>query len=359
MYWNTFYWTWTLLLSAYGTKHVETLLVNSKTMIKAVLTVLATVVAALAYLVLVPKNSAIDWNNMPNESNATVSHKIFTTPDGRRFEYFELGASIDEARESILIIHGTAMTGHFYTQYADSFKKNNLHVVTFSQPGQGYSDSYPTHPTVKKYVESDIMPLIEHVFPNNKPFSVIGYSFAGSMAAYIGTHVDHVKHVGLFSSMAPLNPYNVNATEMNKALELGRGLTASPTKTKLFAFTTKVIINYFMDALWSPNERSTKDKASAYGRELFAKDLRRGVTHGSDGLIFAVNMMGSDWDVDFDKLSEKDVLITSSTLDDRCAPALQQFLKEKIKNHRFLQLEGAHPDVADQFDQIVLKLVFV
>jgi pimeloyl-ACP methyl ester carboxylesterase len=332
---------------------------HPKKMIKQILVALSAIAAcivAFLYYVLSEKNKPIDWKTFQDLSNTTVRHNIFVLDSGRKFEYFELGASFNETKDSVLLLHGTAMTGNFFTMYADFFKEHNIHAVTFTTPGHGYSDPYPTHPTVKKFFESDILPLINKVIPE-RDFSVVGFSYAGGIASYMGSHIDRVKNVGLFNSMAPVVPYDATETELNAALNFSRTLIASPRSARLFGFTTRVLINYLVNKLFTPNELTTAERINKFRRELFSKDMVRGVMHGSDGLLFAVNMMGSEWDADFDKLSDKNVLITSGKMDDRAPMVMQKYLQKKIKNSRYEVFDDAHPDIADHFDRFVLMLL--
>jgi pimeloyl-ACP methyl ester carboxylesterase len=302
-------------------------------------------------------NSSIDWSTLDDTSNDTVVHKIFHLKDHRSFEYFELGSRRNETKDTLLIIPGTGMTGKFFTIYADFFKKYNIHAVTLSHPGQAYSDSYPGIPTVKNYVQTDLKPFMREVL-HNRNVSIVGFSMGASIAAYLGSHHKRFRNIGMFSSTGPMKPVLPEEHELNAALDQsGKIFFSNNILLRLFAYFNYILIKFKEGHLESVNEIDSSSTANAYRRALFAKDLVRGVQHGMDGLLFAGSIMGNEWDINWETLSDKNVLIVSGITDDRCPREIQKYIHRKIKQSKFEEYEGAHIDLIDKFEKYILQLL--
>ncbi|KAL0485634.1 pimeloyl-[acyl-carrier protein] methyl ester esterase [Acrasis kona] len=248
------------------------------------------------------------------------------------------------------------MTGHFFTLYHESFKSRDVYALAISHPGQGYSEPYPTSASAKKYVETDMKPFLNGMF-GNKNISVIGYSMGSSIAGYMAATMTQVENVGLLASVAPLEPFYEDEIEMNKNLFNVRLLFMHDITRRIYAYLGMNLLHYKRGNVWTSAEVLTTNSANSTIRQLFADDLFRGSALGMDGLLFAFEVMNSDWGFDFDLLSKKNVLIVSGELDDRCNKSIQFFLHQRIRNSRLVTYNGAHSDVLDKLDEYAVDLL--
>jgi 3-oxoadipate enol-lactonase len=201
----------------------------------------------------------------------------FVGPDSARISYLTGSSSQSGTTETVLLIHGSGMSAHSWTEQLRSLGRA-LRVIAIDLPGHGASD--PTsEATVDNY--ADAARRLLDALGTAGPVFVAGHSLGGGVAlALAALHPDRVKGLVLISSCAKL-PQN------NGAIEGFLGFLPPPVR-RFFVFSTARKILFpvgasrravrlaLKDLHSCPPETLRKDVAAAKAMDLeaAAHDLR-------------------------------------------------------------------------------------
>ncbi|KAL0478882.1 biotin biosynthesis bifunctional protein BioHC [Acrasis kona] len=325
-------------------------------LLRILIVVVVVVAIIIAYINRLP-NAEVNWDSLKNLTTDSVQHKIFELNSGRRIEYFEFGDLNNPNAEQLLIIPGTVQTGHYYTISEKFHKAHNIRVICPTLPGSG-SDIADYQFNATSYINNDLDPLINHVFPEGD-FSVVGVSMGGTIASHVASRYDRVKNLLLGVSMGPMTNIEESEIEYITKSKPLRSMMQSKIVSTLLCFFIYLDVLRKEGAVLSKNEvlSANREGFDPQHRKAIAKDFRRSVTHGFRGMTHAFDVMSSPWEVDWDQLSKKNVIILSGELDDTVPDEIQKYLHRKIKNSRFISFDGAHIDVGDLLEEMVLLLL--
>jgi 3-oxoadipate enol-lactonase len=200
----------------------------------------------------------------------------FVGPDSGKISYLTGSSSHPGATETVLLIHGSGMSAHSWTEQLRSLGRA-LRVIAIDLPGHGASD--PTsEATVDSYADA-ARRLLDAL--GTGPVFVAGHSLGGGVALALAVrHPDRVKGLVLISSCAKLPQHN-------GAIEGFLGFLPPPVR-RFFVFSTarkflfpagasrRAVRLALKDLRSCPPETLRKDVAAAKAMDLeaAAHDLR-------------------------------------------------------------------------------------
>jgi pimeloyl-ACP methyl ester carboxylesterase len=250
---------------------------------------------------------------------AKAGGQWFRLKDGRVVEWFEYGASLEEAKTTILALHGAMTTGKLWEAHDAWGREKLVRIIAPSLPGWGCSES-DGNTSPKQWAASDAVELLKETKAGERVHLLgasLGSIYAAELLCAAGPKA--IGNVMLYVAIAP-------KSELFDPLE-GSDLNMF---SKLHGFnpTFARLLEKF---LFIPLLRTI-----AGGDVARSLNLWEGLWRCTDDIKNERSSFSSDL------TSTRKVFVVSATQDTAAPPANQRRLIELIPGSTMITYEGGH-----------------
>jgi pimeloyl-ACP methyl ester carboxylesterase len=300
---------------------------------------LGVVVASAAYIV----SNAFSRSPTTDFKKQMILDKsnYFQVSETKFLEWFEFGASSQEATFTLLFLHGAMTTGDLWRMHDAWAKENQVRIISPSLPGWGLSPLDPFESDPLDWATNDCFKLMKSLgFSASNKFHIVGASLGSIYAAKFAldpTTSPLVDKVMLYVSFSP----SENGRNPLKGSQLEGFSTMH--KWPLFArLLDKLLILPML-------------------RSLLPGDGIRSVRYQWEGLWKCTDDISSPWPKNWRSMSkDHEVFIISGDTDDLAPVENQTFLHKEIIGSVLISYKGGHDDhlkKPEDMQQNLMKLL--
>jgi pimeloyl-ACP methyl ester carboxylesterase len=282
--------------------------------------------ALAAGLTLLPAANA--WRTAQAASMPPLAEGRVRLPNGRRLGYAECG---NPSGPLVLYFHGTPGARVEIALIAEEAAAAGVRLIAVERPGVGLSDFY----VCRRVLDwpADVAAFVDALGYAGTSFGVIGMSGGAPYAlACVKCMPKRLTHVAIVSGhtplSAPVQPGNQDklitfVTRRPRLARIGfnveiRTLNRNPDK----------LARRVMDS-WSEADRQLVSCNGAYYATLI-RTLQETTRCGSDGLLQAVSLLGSDWGFRLCDLSGAPISIWQGGCDPIAPPSMGHYFQQQI-----------------------------
>lgn len=247
-------------------------------------------------------------------------------PSGRMMEYFEYGASKDQAQHTLVALHGAMTTGKLWKIHDAWGIENKVRIISPSLPGWGLSEAMPIYTaTPKEWANEDAIALLQQLgFSEQNQVHLMGASLGSIYAAALVSTPEAtsmIKNVMLYVPFSPRTPEH-NPLEGSQ-LKVFSQMHTFPTLARAFEkYVIVPLMRRFMDG-----------------------DAKRSVLEQWEGLWKCTDDIYGGWEFDWKQIGNnggRKVIIVSGTKDDIAPPRNQEILNQGITGSVSVSYDGGH-----------------
>ncbi len=271
---------------------------------------------------------AAAWRTVTAAAPPPLTEGRVKLPNGRRLGYAECG---NPTGPLVLYFHGTPGARVEIGLIAEEAAAAGVRLMAVERPGVGLSDFY----TCRRILEwpADVAAFLDATGYAGTAVGVIGMSGGAPYAlACVKCIPQRLKHVAIVSGHTPMNA-PVRPGNQDNLISF---VTRRPRLARAGFNVELRVLNRNPDKIarkvqqcWSEADRQLVNCNPQY-YATFVRTLCESARHGADGLIQAVNLLGSDWGFRLCDLPYVPTSIWQGGCDPIATPSMGHYFQEQI-----------------------------